>query len=671
MSDSKNIKNKIKELVEQLNRWDWEYYMLNEPSVSDEVYDNFYRELEVLEQQFPDLIMSNSPTQNIGQWNNNKFAKFKHKKLMLSLNKAFSKEDLFKFLNETKENLKINNLSFSLEPKIDGLSISLHYQNGRLIKAITRGNGVQGDDVTKNVFQISELPKEIPFLKDIEIRGEVYLSKSQFEKINKQLLKNNQKTFSNPRNAASGTLKLLNPKTVKERGLSILLYDIVNASELGFVSQEELLNTLKSWNIPTNSYIKNISDFNQIWDYVIAFKELKNSFDYDCDGFVIKVNNLKYWDELGQTSKFPKYAIAFKYETEEKVGLIKKITATVGRTGKITYLAHFNESLELNQTMVSNATLHNYEFINEMKINEGDEVLVIKSGEIIPKVIGLVKKNTDTIFRKLEKCPSCYFELLTKEGFVDQFCVNENCHEKRIRSLIHFCSNQAMNIETLGSEIIRTFYEKGFLTDIISIYKLSNYKEQIVQLNSFGSSRKNKNTDFKKYNNIINSINQSKKTTVDTLLFAIGIPNIGKNVAKLISQKMNKISDLLTLDLDTLLEINTIGNIIISSIKNFISIPENINLIKKLDEIIEYQENQEKVSNTLENLTFVITGTLSESRDYFKNIIEQNGGKVTNTISKNTNYLLVGENPGSKIEKANKLNIKIINESEFNSLILK
>ncbi|WAM00945.1 hypothetical protein NWE60_06040 [Mycoplasmopsis felis] len=228
-----------------------------------------------------------------------------------------------------------------------------------------------------------------------------------------------------------------------------------------------------------------------------------------------------------------------------------------------------------------------------------------------------------------------------------------------------------MNIETLGSEIIRTFYEKGFLTDIISIYKLSDYKEQIVQLNSFGSSRKNKNTDFKKYNNIINSINQSKKKTVDTLLFAIGIPNIGKNVAKLISQKMNKISDLLTLDLDTLLEINTIGNIIISSIKNFISIPENINLIKKLDEIIEYQENQEKVSNTLENLTFVITGTLSESRDYFKNIIEQNGGKVTNTISKNTNYLLVGENPGSKIEKANKLNIKIINESEFNSLILK
>ncbi|WP_322901522.1 NAD-dependent DNA ligase LigA [Mycoplasmopsis felis] len=669
MSDSKNIKNKIKELVEQLNRWDWEYYMLNEPSVSDEVYDNFYRELEVLEQQFPDLIMSNSPTQNIGQWNNNKFAKFKHKKLMLSLNKAFSKEDLFKFLNETKENLKINNLSFSLEPKIDGLSISLHYQNGRLIKAITRGNGVQGDDVTKNVFQISELPKEIPFLKDIEIRGEVYLSKSQFEKINKQLLKNNQKTFSNPRNAASGTLKLLNPETVKERGLSILLYDIVNASELGFVSQEELLNTLKSWNIPTNSYIKNISDFNQIWDYVIAFKELKNSFDYDCDGFVIKVNNLKYWDELGQTSKFPKYAIAFKYETEEKVGLIKKITATVGRTGKITYLAHFNESLELNQTMVSNATLHNYEFINEMKINEGDEVLVIKSGEIIPKVIGLVKKNTDTIFRKLEKCPSCSFELLTKEGFVDQFCVNENCHEKRIRSLIHFCSNQAMNIETLGSEIIRTFYEKGFLTDILSIYRLSDYKENIVQLNSFGSSIKNKNTDFKKYNNIINSINQSKKTTVDTLLFAIGIPNIGKNVAKLISQKINKISDLLTLDLDTLLEINTIGNIIISSIKNFISIPENINLIKKLDEIIEYQENQEKVSNTLENLTFVITGTLSESRDYFKNIIEQNGGKVTNTISKNTNYLLVGENPGSKIEKANKLNIKIINETEFDSIL--
>ncbi|UWW00972.1 NAD-dependent DNA ligase LigA [Mycoplasmopsis felis] len=341
MSDSKNIKNKIKELVDRLNMWDWEYYMLNEPSVSDEVYDNFYRELEVLEQQFPDLIMSNSPTQNIGQWNNNKFAKFKHKKPMLSLNKAFSKEDLFKFLNETKENLKINNLSFSLEPKIDGLSISLHYQNGRLIRAITRGNGVQGDDVTKNVFQISELPKEIPFLKDIEIRGEVYLSKSQFEKINKQLLKNKQKTFSNPRNAASGTLKLLNPETVKERGLSILLYDIVNASELGFVSQEELLNTLKSWNIPTNSYIKNISDFNQIWDYVIAFKELKNSFDYDCDGFVIKVNNLKYWDELGQTSKFPKYAIAFKYETEEKVGLIKKITATVGRTGKITYLNPF------------------------------------------------------------------------------------------------------------------------------------------------------------------------------------------------------------------------------------------------------------------------------------------------------------------------------------------
>ncbi|TDV24292.1 DNA ligase (NAD+) [Mycoplasmopsis mustelae] len=660
------IQRQIQGLVNKLNQWDWEYHQLGNPSVSDQVYDNEYKTLESLEQQFPQFILPNSPTQKLGEWNSNKFAKISHKKPMLSLNKAYSKEDVFKFLNDIKQKVNISDLAFNLEPKIDGLSIALKYQNGKLIQAVTRGNGVQGDDVTENIFQINLLPKKIPYSKDIEIRGEIYLSKTRFKQLNENLEKLGKKVFANPRNATAGTLKLLDKNIVKERGLSILAYDIVNANEHQFNYQSEITQKLKNWGFPVSPYMHHSSDFNEIWRYVQDFKNLKNDFEFECDGFVIKLNNLQYWDLLGHTSKFPKYALAFKYETEEKIGTIKEITTTVGRTGKITYVANFEEKLELNQTLVSNATLHNYEYILDMNINIGDKVLVIKSGEIIPKVIALVRKNSENAFAKISNCPACGSLLIEKDGQVDQFCINENCSEQRIRALIHFCSKQCANIETLGNEIVRFLYQNNFIIDFVSIFELKQHKEAITKFKSFGNTKKN--NEFKKIDNILNSIEKSKNIKLANALFAIGIANIGQTVAQLIAQKITKLSDLININLDILLEINTIGPIIVESIKQFISKENNRMQLIALDGIFNYQ-SESKGSDKLANLVFVITGTLSQNRDWFKNEILRSGGKVSSSISKNTNYLLAGENAGSKLDNALKLGVKVINEQEFMDIL--
>ncbi|WP_435129853.1 NAD-dependent DNA ligase LigA [Mycoplasma sp. 6243] len=661
------VKHQIQQLVEKINQWDWEYYMLDAPSVSDSEYDSEYKRLQALEETFSDLILPNSPTLKLGAWNNEKFAKVIHQKPMLSLNKAYSKEDVFKFLNDIKQQIS-SDISFNCEPKIDGLSISLKYVDGRLIQALTRGNGIEGDDVTENVFQIENLPKQINYLKPIEIRGEVYLSKTRFNQLNKKLETDNKKLLANPRNAAAGTLKLLDKNIVKERGLSIILYDITDPILHNINLQSDVVNFLNQLNLPTSKHNKTSADFDEIWNFIKEFKEIKNSFEYDCDGFVIKLNNLKYWDSLGRTSKFPKYAIAYKYETEEKVAKIKEIIATVGRTGKITYVANFKDKVELNQTWVSNATLHNYEYIKDMNININDDVLVIKSGEIIPKVIALVHKNSDGIFKKVTKCPSCNQLLHQNDSLVDQFCINQHCPEQKIRALIHFCSKQCVNIESLGNEIIKLFYQKGYINTFSSIYMLNKYKNDIIKLPSFGNS-KSKNKEYKKIDNILSSIDKSKSIKLANALFALGIPNVGKTAATLIAAKITKLTDLTIINLNSLLQINTIGQVIIDSIKSFIKNPNMLEEIYKLDSIFEYINDDIKTSDLLKGKNFVITGTLSKSRDFFKDQIIKNGGNVVSSISKNTNFLLAGENAGSKLQKAYDLGIKVINEDYFNQMI--
>ncbi|WP_426460962.1 NAD-dependent DNA ligase LigA [Mycoplasma hafezii] len=656
-SINNKVLNRIIELTKQINQWNDEYYNQDNPSVTDQQYDVALRELEELESKFPQFIQFDSPTLKIGGVSDNKFTKYTHKKPMLSLAKAYSLDEVSKFLDTNlKEQHK--QLEYILEPKIDGLSIALHYENGILIKAVTRGDGKIGEDVTENIYQIASVPKKINLLDQIEVRGEVYLPKSKFNELNNYLLNNNQKTFANPRNAASGTLRQLDSSIVSERGLDLIIYDIVNPLTYGISTQLQAINFLKEKQFPVHPYFKVATEIDEILENVENFAELKNSFEFDCDGLVLKLNDLSLWDKMGKTAKFPKYAIAFKYETEEAISKILDIEVSIGRTGKTTYVALL-EPVQLNQTTVSKATLHNYEFIEAMNINLGDEVVVIKSGEIIPKIISLAKKHSVGILPKALTCPFCNSKLVQSNDLVDQFCLNDSCPEKQIRTLIHFVSRPALNIVSLGESNIRLFYELEYLSDIASIFNLKEYKEQILSLKSFKD---------KKTNNILDAIEKAKSVQLHKALFAIGIKHIGLEVAEIICEKLTCLNDLTKINLNQLDAINTIGPKIIDSIREFISKDANIELIQKLDQVLNYETKTLK-TNELEGLTFVITGTLSKERNYFKDLITSKGGKVSGSVSKNTNYLLAGVEAGSKLDKAQSLGITILNEEQFLKLL--
>ncbi|RIV16337.1 NAD-dependent DNA ligase LigA [Mycoplasmopsis gallopavonis] len=655
------ILNQMNDLISKINTWNKEYYNDNNPSVSDQEYDLALAELKQLEQAYPQLIQSDSPTLKIGGFADSKFQKYTHQKPMLSLAKAYNLDDVQKFFENTQKALNKQELAYSLEPKIDGLSISLHYQDGQLIKAVTRGDGVIGEDVTENIYQIHSIPKRINNHNYLEIRGEVFLPKTKFQKLNQELVLSEQKPFANPRNAASGTLRQLDPEIVAKRELDAILYDLVNPELIGLSSQEQVLDFLKKEGFQTNPYSFISGDFDFIFNKINEFKDLKNSFEFDCDGFVIKLNEVENWDKLGSTAKFPKYAIAYKYETEEAISQILAIKTTVGRTGKITYVAEL-EPISLNQTIVQNATLHNYEFIESMNINIGDDVKVIKSGEIIPKIIALVNKNSQGVLEKVLYCPSCNSLLQEIDENVDQFCLNLDCQEKQIKNLIHFVSRPSFNIITLGESYIRLFFEKGFLSDLYSIFNLKEYSQQILEIRGFKD---------KKLDNILSSIEKAKEIELAKALFALGIKHIGAQVAELITQKISKLSDLISLNWEELSKIDTIGPKIIESLQEYVSKIPNQELLTKLDQILIYKNSKKILDTKLTNLSFVITGTLSQSRDYFKDKILQNGGKVLSSISKNVDYLLIGENAGSKLEKAQKLEIKIINEDEFLAMIEK
>lgn len=651
-------KNRIEELIELIKKYNHHYYNLDNPIVSDAEYDKLYNELLSLENEFPELITTDSPTQIIGGYAANKFTKFEHNKAMLSLSKAYDFEEIKKFHENIIKKIDETEVSYALDYKIDGLSISLHYKNGNLIRAVTRGDGITGEDVTENIIQIDSIPQKINYLSDIEIRGEVYISKKTLIEINNRLRSENKQEFANPRNAASGTLRQLDPNIVKQRNLSAFLYEIVDPIKHNLYFQSDVIQFIKELGLPTQNYFKKVTELEEIKEEIEKFAEIKNKLDYDCDGFVIKLNNIDIWEELGYTAKFPRYAIAFKLETESATTKIKEISTSVGRTGKITYVANV-ESVELNQTNVQFATLHNYEFIKELNLNINDEVKLIKAGEIIPKVIDLVKKNSSGVYPKLLNCPSCDSKLEYIEENVDQFCINENCDEKKVRKLIHFASRPSLNIVNLGEANIRIFYDFGWIKEVYDIYNLDQFKDEMLKLKSFKD---------KKINNILESIEKSKNNKLSKLIFALGIKHIGERASKIIAKRISNISELLTYDIDLLENENDFGIKSVESLKKWIANEQNRLTIEKLSEIFKPIE----VANTskkLENMTFVITGTFELKRNELKEIIEQNGGIVSSSVSAKTNYLLCGENPGSKREKAEQLNVSIIDDKFLFNLI--
>ncbi|WFQ95777.1 DNA ligase [Mycoplasma feriruminatoris] len=655
---------RINQLKEQLNLWSKQYYVDDNPTVDDTEYDLALKELISLENLYPEFITLDSPSQKVGGMVSEKFEKVSHKTPMLSLGNVFSFEEFLDFNTQVSKVSNTLNNEYVAELKIDGLSISLVYENGSLITAATRGNGIVGEDVTINVKTIKSIPLQISKKERVEVRGEVFLSKAEFEKINQKRLLNNEDLFANPRNAAAGTLRQLDSKIVANRNLDAFLYYYIS-DDSNNLSQYESILKLNQLGFKTNKETKLCKNLDEVQAYINKYTDLKNDLDYQIDGIVFKINDKSLQNSLGFTSKIPKWAIAYKFPAEIKQTKLLDIFATVGRTGKITYNAKL-EPVSLMGATISAATLNNAEYIKTKDLRINSVVKIKKAGDVIPEVIEAIK---DDKFYELEKfkpdlyCPNCHSLLEKNEDEVDQFCINSNCSMKILRALQHFSSREAMNIVSLGDRSLEILFNLNIIKTISDIYRLEDHKEQILEIENFG---------LKSYLNLIDSINQSKNNSFEKVLFGLGIRHIGSKTAKILARQYQNIDNLMNASYDELVQINSIGSSLALSIIDWFKIPDNINLINELKSFnvnFKYLGVKINLDSIIANKSFVITGTLSRPREEFKTLIENNAGKVIGSISKKTDYLLAGDNVGSKLEKAKKLGVKIIDEQQFFDLL--
>ncbi|MBU4690812.1 NAD-dependent DNA ligase LigA [Mycoplasma zalophi] len=660
---NKKIKEEIILLQEKIQAWNHAYFDLDDPVVEDAIYDKEIIKLKNLEQEYSFLFtedeLAQSPTHIIGSSVSNAFQKVTHDFPMLSLQKSYEKEELQHWIEN------INKVSFDvsyfIEPKIDGLSISLKYKNGKLIQAVTRGDGYIGEDVTHNILTIKELPKQIDYLKEIEIRGEVYLKLSEFEKLNLELKKENKQQLANPRNAASGSLRQLNPEITKTRNLSIYLYNIQEPHEHEIYSVDETRKWLKNHNFPVTDEGKVVFNINEMLKWINDFKFKKTLLDYETDGIVIKLNEIKYYNLLGTTQKFPRYAIAYKYEPNTATTVLKDIFITIGRTGMVTYNATL-ENVFLGGSNIQAATLHNYDYIKKLKIDIGDLVYIKKAGEIIPKVISTVHSKSQTNFQKILHCPFCNSLLEESDTGIDQFCVNEDCKEVKLKKMIHFTSKTAMDILTLGERNIEILYNLGLVNSFSDIYKLKDKYDELIKIERFGT---------KSVEKMLQSIEDSKNQDLSSLIHAISIKLVGEKVSYFLASKIQEFKNLLDFDFDSLITYHEIGEKIIHSLKEFTANSKNRQMIQELVDLgLNLKHKNQINSFSLMNQSFVITGTLSQPRPSIEKILISKGAKVSSSVTKNTSYLLIGEKPGSKLAKAKALNVKIITEQQLFEEIL-
>ncbi|VEU68152.1 NAD-dependent DNA ligase LigA [Mycoplasmopsis pulmonis] len=678
MSLSKSkVKSKIKELNEKLKLYNHHYYNKNESLVSDEYYDAKLLELENIRDNFPEEYnqvfqkdFSKSVLEKVNHLDEQdvKLQKEKHQKLMLSLNKAYSFEDLERYTNRINTFVG-NNHQYILQEKIDGVSISLYYENGILTKALTRGDGIYGENVTHNALNIKDIPKTINIKENIELRGEIFFSLKLFESLKNEFLDKQDgtknKKWNTPRNKASGILKSL--KTTDESSwLSCFIYEVVSPENFNLKTQKQLFDFLKiqGFNLPKFEFIENE---NLIENFITNFKFEDDQRDYEIDGLVIKLNDLSLYDLLGKTSKFFHHSIAYKFRKKFVMTKIEDIFVTVGRTGLITYNAKLQEVV-LNGSKIKASTLHNYEYIKNIKINIGDKVYIEKAGEIIPRVVKLVSpKNDQNYFSPIEFCPSCKNKLSWSENMLNQFCLNPDCIEKKIQKLKYFVSKDGMEIQELGGKKIELFFAKGWVKKIEDIYNLKNNYDDLLKLENFQEHS---------VNVLLHKIEESKDVYTWKLIAALGIKNIGKKLAKslvkiIFENDQKNLLSLLEFNYDELEKYDEFGSVKIESLKEFFANDENKNLIKFLSENgFEVKLEKEIIQSTkLENKTFLITGTLEKPRDFYKNLIVQNGGIISSSISKKLDYLIVGQNPGSKEKKAIELNIKIIDEEFLKKML--
>lgn len=677
MSQDINIQQDIaveyEHIKETLRKYGYHYYVLDNPLVTDDQYDILYRKLLEIEKSHPEFVTPDSPSQRVGDKPLSNFNQVTHKNPLFSLDNALSDDDLLDFDKKIKEYIDSENIEYVAELKIDGLAVNLNYENGIFIQGSTRGDGKVGEDVTLNLRTINSIPLNLNFNKEfkipklLEVRGEVYLSKTNFEKMNEQQKIINKPVFANPRNAAAGSLRQLDPNISSKRGLDIFVYNaIIDDNNIYFKTHYETMSYLKSVGFKINKNIKLCKNIQEVMDFCNYWKTERKNINHDMDGVVVKVNNLEYQRILGFTAKSPKWAIAYKYPAEQVMTQVKGITIQVGRLGTLTPVAELNPVL-LSGSTVSRASLHNYEEIKRKDIRIGDYVIVEKSAEIIPQVVTVLtdmRKGNEVEFIYPDKCPVCSSEVIN-DGDTIIRCPNKNCKQQIKGRIENFVSRDAMSIDDIGSSLIDQLVDKEIVKDFSDLYILD--KETLISLDRMGE---------KSVDKILNNIKNSKTPTLEKFIYSLSIKHVGQESAKDLSNRFKSIENLINAEFEQIQEIKGMGKITAKSVYDYFKDIDNLNILAKLNKynVVPSQklhvDNDNLEAKRLNGLKFVFTGTLHKlTRDKAAKEVEKLGGNVTNTVTKQTSYVVVGEDAGSKAEKAEKLKVKILTENEFLEMI--
>ena len=653
------VEKRMDELIAIINKARREYYVLDAPTITDQEYDDYYRELLNLEEKYPELVREDTPTKKIGDQVIDKFEKVTHEVPMMSLDDIFNEEEIRDFDSKVKK--VIENPEYVCELKIDGLSLSLLYKNGKLVRGATRGDGTVGENITHNVLTVKDIPQDLNQDIDIEVRGELYMPLASFRKLNEERRNNGEKEFANPRNAAAGSARQLDANIARKRNLATFFYHVPNASNYNIKTHYETLELMKKLNFTVNPNIKICKNIDEVVSFIDNWTLKRDELPYEIDGIVIKVNNLDDQKRLGFTARVPKWAIAYKFPAKEVLTKVVNIEMCVGRTGKITPRADL-EPVHLAGSVISSVTLNNEDYIQKKDIRIGDVVSIRKAGDVIPEVVEVKKERrtgNEIIFKMKDTCPICGSTLVRKEEEKHYFCLNEKCDARKIEGLIHFASRDAMNIEGFGERIVEDFYNFGYLKSIRDFYNLEKYKEELSEIEGFGA---------KSINNLLENAEYSKNNSLEKLIFGLGIRFVGKKTAKILASSFKTMDELMNAEYDVLESIHDIGETLADSIYAYFKDEENIKLINDLKELglnMEYINNNLKENDEVKGKTFVVTGTLSMKREEIEELIESLGGKASSSVTKKTDVLILGENPGSKYQKALEYGTEIWNEDTF------
>lgn len=656
-------RRRVNELVSDLNEHSYKYYVLDTPTISDAEYDQLYRELQELEKAYPELITQDSPTQRVGDGLISGYNKVEHSSQMLSLDNAFNIEELEAFDRRVRQQVE-SSFDYYAELKIDGLAIALTYEDGFLVRAATRGDGQVGEDVTENVRAISAIPLRLRENITADIRGEIYMPKESFVKLNKEREEEGLATFANPRNAAAGTLRNLNPQITASRNLNGFFYTLVNPENYGIESQEEVLKQINKWGLRTNPTGESYDTIDEIVSFIHEVEEMRHDLPYDIDGVVIKVNALEVQKLVGMTVKAPRWAVAYKFKAEEGETILRVIEWTVGRTGVVTPTA-IMDPISVAGSTVQRASLHNVDLIQEKDVRIGDTVIIHKAGDIIPEVLRVVLENRSPDSEPYEipmNCPACESELTHLEEEVALRCINPACPAQASERVIHFASRNAMNIDGLGEQRVRQLFEAGLISNVVDLYDLKTV--ELLKIERMGE---------KSSENLLQAIETSKENSLERLLFGLGIRHVGSNTARLLAQKFTTISELIAAEYEEVLAIEGIGEIIADSVVSFFENEEALQLIQQLEDrqvnmsFLQATETvDEDLASKFSEKVIVLTGTLEHfSRKDLKSELELLGAKVTGSVSGNTDLLIAGENAGSKLTKAQELKIEIWDEEQL------